>query len=73
LLRDRNQSKITDSPGLRIDASSVAACQFGGMPVVPHYACKEPADDTVICRFIDLPKFRDLFASEEHDAHPRGA
>src|SRR5579859_8125624 len=35
------------------------------MPVVPHAACTEPAADTVICRFMDLPKFRDLFANEE--------
>jgi hypothetical protein len=35
------------------------------MPIVPHYACKEPADGTPICRFIDFPKFRDLFANEE--------
>jgi hypothetical protein len=35
------------------------------MPIVPHIACTEPAPDTVICRFMDLPKFRDLLASEE--------
>ena len=35
------------------------------MPVVSHYACKEPPAETVICRFMDLTKFRDLFASEE--------
>jgi len=35
------------------------------VPIVPHYACKEPADDTVIWRFMDFPKFRDLFANEE--------
>jgi hypothetical protein len=35
------------------------------MPIVPHRACVEPPDDTVICRFMDFPKFRDLFASEE--------
>jgi len=35
------------------------------MPIVPHYACAEPLADTSICRFIDLPKFRDLFANEE--------
>lgn len=35
------------------------------MPVVPHDACIEPALDAVICRFIDFPKFRDLFANEE--------
>jgi hypothetical protein len=35
------------------------------MPIVPHDACKEPPADTSICRFMDLPKFRDLFANEE--------
>jgi hypothetical protein len=35
------------------------------MPIVPHPACTEPPLETVICRFMDFPKFRDLFASEE--------
>jgi len=35
------------------------------MPITPHYACKEPPDDTIICRFMELWKFRDLFANEE--------
>jgi hypothetical protein len=35
------------------------------MPIIPHPACKEPPDDTVICRFTDFTKFRDLFANEE--------
>jgi hypothetical protein len=35
------------------------------MPIVPHDACTEPAANTRICRFMDLPKFRDLFANEE--------
>lgn len=35
------------------------------MPIVPHDACTEPALDAVICRFVDFPKFRDLFANEE--------
>jgi hypothetical protein len=35
------------------------------MPIVPHEACSEPNPDTVICRFMDLNKFRDLFANEE--------
>lgn len=35
------------------------------MPIVPHIACTEPEPDTIICRFMDLPKFRDLFANEE--------
>jgi hypothetical protein len=35
------------------------------MPIVPHYACTEPPAGTSICRFMDLPKFRDLFANEE--------
>ena len=35
------------------------------MPIVPHYACTEPPADARICRFMDLPKFRDLFANEE--------
>jgi len=35
------------------------------MPIVPHEACSEPSPGTIICRFIDFPKFRDLFASEE--------
>ena len=35
------------------------------MPIVPHEACSEPPSDTVICRFVDFRKFRDLFANEE--------
>ncbi len=35
------------------------------MPIVPHGACPEPVLDAIICRFIDFPKFRDLFANEE--------
>jgi hypothetical protein len=35
------------------------------MPINLHDACTEPPADTVICRFMDLPKFRDLFANEE--------
>jgi DNA-binding beta-propeller fold protein YncE len=35
------------------------------MPVVSHYACKEPPAEAVICRFMNFAKFRDLFASEE--------
>jgi hypothetical protein len=35
------------------------------MPVVSHPHCTEPPDDTVICRFMDFQKFRDLFANEE--------
>ena len=35
------------------------------MPIVEHYACKEPPAETAICRFMDLRKFRDLFANEE--------
>lgn len=35
------------------------------MPIVSHYACTEPPANTRVCRFMDLPKFRDLFANEE--------
>jgi hypothetical protein len=35
------------------------------VPVIDHYACIHPPDDTIICRFMDFPKFRDLFANEE--------
>jgi hypothetical protein len=35
------------------------------MPIVPHLACTHPPDDTVICRFMEFWKFRDLFATEE--------
>jgi hypothetical protein len=35
------------------------------MPVIPHEACSEPNPNAIICRFIDLQKFRDLFANEE--------
>jgi hypothetical protein len=35
------------------------------MPITPHYACKECPDSTAICRFMELWKFRDLFANEE--------
>jgi hypothetical protein len=35
------------------------------MPTNSHPCVEAPADDTVICRFMDFPKFRDLFANEE--------
>ena len=35
------------------------------MPILTHIACNEPAPDTIICRFMDFQKFRDLFANEE--------
>jgi len=35
------------------------------MSVIAHPACTEPAPETVVCRYLDLSKFRDLFASEE--------
>jgi hypothetical protein len=35
------------------------------MPIVPHYACIEPADNPVISRFTPLWKFQDLFGNEE--------
>lgn len=35
------------------------------MPIISHNACTEPAGGTVVCRFMDVPKFRDLFANEE--------
>lgn len=35
------------------------------MPITPHVDCTEPPADTIICRFMDLSKFRDLFANEE--------
>jgi len=35
------------------------------MPIVPHEACVEPDPNAIICQFIDLRKFRDLFANEE--------
>lgn len=35
------------------------------MPITAHAACIEPQPQTVICRFMDFPKFRDLFANEE--------
>src|SRR5258708_33328488 len=35
------------------------------MPITPHRYVEAPPDDTVICRFMDFPKFRDLFANEE--------
>lgn len=35
------------------------------MPIAFHPACEHPPDDTVLCRFMDFPKFRDLFANEE--------
>lgn len=35
------------------------------MPILSHYACEEPPDDGVICRFMELWKFQDFFASEE--------
>ena len=35
------------------------------MPVVSHYACIEPPGDTVICHFMKLWKFQDLFGNDE--------
>jgi hypothetical protein len=35
------------------------------MPIQPHYVCEEPPDETLICRFMEMWKFRDLFANEE--------
>ena len=35
------------------------------MPIIPHEACSEPDSNAVVCRFIDLKKFRDLLANEE--------
>ena len=35
------------------------------MPVVSHPYVEAPPEDTVICRFMDFDKFRDLFANEE--------
>jgi len=35
------------------------------MTIQSHYACEEPPNDIVICRFMQMDKFRDLFASEE--------
>jgi len=35
------------------------------MPITPHVDCTEPPANIRICRFIDLSKFRDLFANEE--------
>ena len=35
------------------------------MPVLPYTNRVEPAEDTAICRYLDLRKFRDLMASEE--------
>ena len=35
------------------------------MPVVSHSYVEAPTEDTVICRFMDFDKLRDLFASEE--------
>jgi len=35
------------------------------MPIAPHEACPEPDSHAIICRFVDLKKFRDLFANEE--------
>jgi hypothetical protein len=35
------------------------------MPVLPYYSQKEPRSDTVIWRFLDLRKFRDLMATQE--------
>jgi hypothetical protein len=35
------------------------------MPVVAHPYVAQPSADTVICRFMDFDKFRDLFANEE--------
>jgi hypothetical protein len=38
---------------------------FNGLPTEPHSYLVLPPPETVICRFLDIHKFRDLFASEE--------
>lgn len=35
------------------------------MPVVSHPYVETPPEDTVICRFMDFDKVRDLFGNEE--------
>src|ERR1700687_950695 len=35
------------------------------MPVLPYHHQKEPADDAIIWRFLNLRKFRDFMANEE--------
>lgn len=35
------------------------------MPITSHPYVEAPPDDTVICRFMEFAKFRDLFANEE--------
>ena len=35
------------------------------MPVLPYYSQKEPPPESVIWRFLDLRKFRDLMANQE--------
>jgi len=35
------------------------------MPIVPHYVCVEPSPETLVCRFLQFWKFRDLRANEE--------
>ena len=44
-------------------AAAELRCLLEGL--IPHVDCTEPPANTPICRFIDLPKFRDLFANEE--------
>jgi hypothetical protein len=35
------------------------------MPIVQHYACTEPPHETVICHFMKLWKFQDMFSNDE--------
>ena len=35
------------------------------MPILLHPACIEPSSKAIVCRYVGLSKFRDLFASEE--------
>ena len=48
-----------------VQANACLAYNKAPVPIIPHEACSKPGPDTVICRFLDLRKFRDLLASEE--------
>lgn len=61
---------ISARAGHYLDGSGVLSNEYWptmkpSMPIIPHEACSEPTPDTVICRFLNLRKFRDLLASEE--------
>jgi hypothetical protein len=61
----KNLEFLVDHPFPAWAHKYVLAYNQNSMSIIRHEACTEPSPDTIVCRFIDLRKFRDLFANEE--------